>query len=141
MKNFIVGPRPLSTDAAALLLRLLLGGLFIWHGWMKIDMYNTYLPMMQDVIGIGAKLSYNLVIFAEFFCGILVTLGFLTRLSVIPILFSMCVAYFKAHAADPFDKKELVFLFIGLSVIVFIMGSGKYSVDNILFRNKKLNSL
>ncbi|MBC7872399.1 MAG: DoxX family protein [Ferruginibacter sp.] len=136
MKNVIVGLRPLNSDIAALLLRLLFGGLFIWHGWIKIDMYSTYQPMMQDIIGIGAKLSYNLVIFAEFFCGILVTIGFLTRLTVIPILFTMCIAYFIAHAKDAFMMKELVFVFIGLAIIVFIMGSGKYSVDNLLFKSK-----
>ncbi len=136
MKNTLIGVRPLNTDVASLLLRFLLGGLFIWHGWIKIDMYNTYQPMMKDIIGIGAKLSYNLIIFAEFFCGILVTIGFLTRLSVIPILFTMCIAYFIAHAKDAFMMKELVFVFMGLSIIVFIMGSGKYSVDNLLFKNK-----
>lgn len=137
MKNAIFSIKPLNTDIAALFLRLLFGGLFIWHGWMKIDMYDTYQPMMKDIIGIGAKLSYNLVIFAEFFCGILVTLGFLTRLTVIPILFTMCVAYFIAHRDDAFLMKELPFVFLGLSVIIFILGSGKYSIDNLLFKNKR----
>ncbi len=136
MKSFFLGERPLNTDLAILLLRLLFGGLFIWHGWMKIDMYSTYQPMMQDIIGIGAKLSYDLVIFAEFGCGILVTLGFLTRLSVIPIGFTMGVAYFIAHAKDAFMMKELVFVFLGLSLIIFILGSGKYSLDHLLFKNK-----
>ncbi len=136
MKNKIFSLRPLDSDVAALLLRLLFGGLFIWHGWVKIDMYNTYQPMMKDIIGIGSKLSYNLVIFAEFFCAILVTLGFLTRLAVIPIGFTMGVAYFIAHAKDSFQIKELAFLFLGLSIIIFILGSGKYSIDNLLFKNK-----
>ena len=136
MKNKIFSLRPLDSDVAALLLRLLFGGLFIWHGWVKIDMYNTYQPMMKDIIGIGSKLSYNLVIFAEFFCAILVTLGFLTRLAVIPIGFTMGVAYFIAHAKDSFQIKELAFLFLGLSIIIFILGNGKYSIDNLLFKNK-----
>lgn len=136
MKNKIFSLRPLDSDIAALLLRLLFGGLFIWHGWAKIDMYNTYQPMMKDIIGIGSKLSYNLVIFAEFFCAILVTLGFLTRLSVIPIGFTMGVAYFIAHAKDSFQIKELAFLFLGLSIIIFILGSGKYSLDNLFSKNK-----
>jgi putative oxidoreductase len=136
MKNVIIGTRPLNTDIAALFLRLLFGGLFIWHGWTKIDMYTTYQPMMKDIIGLGAKLSYDLVIFAEFGCGILVTLGFLTRLTVIPIWFTMCIAYFIAHGKDAFQMKELVFVFLGLSIIIFIMGSGKYSLDHLLFKNK-----
>lgn len=137
MKSFILGQRPLNTDLAILLLRLLVGGLFIWHGWMKIDMYSTYQPMMQDIIGIGPKLSYDLVIFAEFGCGILVALGFLTRLTVLPIAFAMGVAYFIAHAKDTFMVKELVFVFLALALIIFILGSGKYSIDYLLSTTKK----
>jgi putative oxidoreductase len=136
MKSFFLGERPLNTDLGILLLRLLFGGLFIWHGWTKIDMYSTYQPMTQDLIGIGAKLTYDLVIFAEFGCGILVTLGFLTRLSVIPIAITMGVAYFIAHEKDAFMMKELPFLFLGLSIVVFVLGSGRYSLDHLLFNNK-----
>ncbi|MEO7984700.1 MAG: DoxX family protein, partial [Bacteroidota bacterium] len=72
----------------------------------------------------------------EFGCGLLVTIGFLTRLSVIPIIFNMCIAYFIAHTNDPFEKKEIVFMFIGMGIIVFVLGSGKYSLDNLLFKHK-----
>jgi putative oxidoreductase len=136
MKSFFLGERPLNTDLAILLLRLLFGGLFIWHGWTKIDMYATYLPMTQDIIGIGAKLTYDLAMIAEFGCGILVTLGFLTRLTVIPIGITMAVAYFVAHKNDAFMMKELPFVFLGLAIIIFILGSGKYSLDHLLFNNK-----
>lgn len=136
MKNFFVSLRPLNHDVAALLLRLLFGGLFIWHGYQKIEAYDQYVGMFPDLIGVGGRLSYQLVIFAEFGCGILVTLGLLTRLTVLPIMFCMCIAYFMAHKADAFDKKELVFVFLWMSVIVFILGSGKYSLDSVLFKNK-----
>lgn len=134
MKNKILSARSLNTDVAALLLRLIFGGLFIYHGYDKIDHYHTYLSMSKDIIGIGTKLSFNLVIFAEFFCGIFVTIGFLTRLTVIPVFISMSVAFFIAHSKDPFQIKELAFLFLLLSILVFISGSGKYSADKLLFR-------
>lgn len=128
----LLGYQPLSSDLAALLLRLIFGGLFIRYGYMKIAAYNDILPMFQDIIGIGAKLSFNLVIFAEFFCGILVTIGLFTRLSVIPIFITMVVAYFIAHGKDPFDVKALAFVFMLLSLVVFVLGSGRYSVDGML---------
>ena len=65
MKNKILSPRSLNTDVAALLLRLIFGGLFIYHGYDKIDHYHMYLSMSKDIIGIGTKLSFNLVIFAD----------------------------------------------------------------------------
>ena len=126
--------QPLNSDLAAFLLRLILGGLFIYHGYGKIENYDQILPMFGDIIGIGSKLSFNLVIFAEFFCGILVTIGLFTRLTVIPILITMFVAFFVAHQKDAFQVKELPFVFMLLTLVVFIMGSGRYSVDRLFFR-------
>ena len=128
--------RSLNTDVASLILRVVFGGLFIRHGYMKLAAYNDILPMFQDIIGIGAKFSFNLVIFAELVCGFLVLIGFLTRFTVIPILVTMGVAYFVAHKNDPFDMKNLPFLYFLLCFVVFILGSGKFSVDRLLFRNK-----
>ena len=136
MRNWIVTPGSLNTDIAALLLRLLFGGLFVYYGYNKLMAYDAILPHFGDIIGIGSKLSFNLVIFAEFFCGLFVLLGLVTRLSVVPIFITMVVAYFIAHSIDPFDKKALAFVFMGLSIVVFILGSGKYSVDRLIFRSR-----
>jgi putative oxidoreductase len=137
MQNKIISIHPLSTDLAILLLRLIFGGLFVRYGYMKIASYDQILPMFGDIIGIGAKLSFHLVIFAEFFCGLFVLLGLFTRLSVVPIFITMIVAYFVAHAKDPFDTKAVAFIFMVSSVVVFILGSGNYSVDNLIFRRGK----
>jgi putative oxidoreductase len=134
MKSRILSYHSLNTDVASLLLRLIFGGLFVRYGYLKILSFNDYYSNFPDLIGIGGKLSFILVIFAEFFCGLLVTLGFLTRLSVIPIFITMFVAYFIAHAKDPFDTKAIAFVFLLLSVVVFVLGSGKYSVDRLLFK-------
>jgi putative oxidoreductase len=128
---------PWNTDLASLLLRLVFGGVFLfYHGYGKINAYNDILPQFTDIIGIGAKLSFNLVIFAEFFCAFLVVIGFLTRLAVIPIFVTMAVAYFVAHAGADFQVRELSFLFMFLSIITAILGSGKYSVDRLVFKNR-----
>jgi len=140
MANKILSQRPLNTDVAALLLRLIFGGLFVYHGYQKVIHYNEYLNYFTDIIGIGKKLSYNLLIFAELVCGFFVTIGFLTRITVIPIFIAMSVAVLIAHAKDTFQIKELPFLFLLLSIVVFVLGSGKYSVDNLLFKNRHAKS-
>ena len=127
----------LNTDVATLLLRLIFGGFFIRYGYTKLMAYEQILPMFGDVIGIGTRLSFNLVIFAELVCGILVAIGLVTRLSVIPIFITMVVAYFVAHTKDTFDTKALAFVFMLLAVVVFISGSGQFSVDKLLFGKKK----
>ena len=126
-----------NPDLTALLLRLIFGGLFIYHGYMKIDHYHEYLAMSKPIIGLSGKLAYNLVMGAEFGCGILLVLGFLTRLSVLPIMFVMIIAYFVAHKGQIFQMKELAFVFLVLSFLVLIVGSGKYSLDHLLFNKKR----
>ena len=137
MRSSILRPQSLSTDLAALFLRLIVGCLFIRVGYMKLTAYDEMLTMFGDPIGIGTKLSVILVIFAEFFCGIFVTLGFLTRLSIIPIFITMVVAYFVAHAKDAFDMKALPFVYMLLCTVIFILGSGRYSVDGLMFRDNR----
>lgn len=132
MKSRFLNYKSLNIDIAALLLRLIYGGLFVYHGFTKFITYDQILPMFTDIIGIGAKNSFNLVIFAELICGFLVAIGFLTRLAVIPIFITMIVAYFIAHAAHPFQQKELAFAYLTLSIVVFVLGSGKYSIDKLL---------
>lgn len=130
----LTSPLSLNTDMASLALRLLFGGMFIYHGWPKLAGYNQMVEMFGDPIGIGSELSVILVIFAEFFCGIFILLGFLTRFAVIPVFITMLVAYFVAHAKDEFTVKMLPFVYLFLCVVLFILGSGRYSADAELFR-------
>jgi len=126
----------INTDLASFLLRLVFGGLMIYHGYSKLSAYEQMVPMFPDLIGIGSKLSLILAIFAEFICGIFIVFGFITRLSVIPIFITMIVAYFLAHGQDAFQVKELAFSFLLLSLVVFTLGSGKYSIDSVLFKER-----
>ncbi len=134
MKNQMLNSTPLNADLGIFILRLTFGGLFIYHGYIKLSGYNEILPYFGDIIGIGSETSLILVVFAEFICGILVTIGLFTRLSVIPIFITMAVAFFIAHANDAFNKKELVLVFLLLSLAIFMFGSGKYSADRLLFK-------
>jgi putative oxidoreductase len=85
--------------------------MFTYYGWGKIAAYNEILPQFGDIIGIGAKLSFNLVTFGEFVCGILIALGLVTRLAVIPSFITMVVAYFIAHGNDAFADKIPAFTY------------------------------
>ncbi len=137
MKNKIISTHPLNTDVAALLLRLIFGGLFFYHGYDSLVHYKLYLSYSKDIIGLPASVAFNLVVFTQFFCGLFITIGFLTRIMVLPIAFAMSVAVLVAHAKDTFQVKELALLYLLLSTVVFVLGSGKYSVDHLLFRKKQ----
>jgi putative oxidoreductase len=89
-----------------------------------------------DPLGIGAALSLVLVVFAEFFCSILIGIGLGTRLATIPLMITMAVAAFISHAPDPFRRKEMALLYLLIYILLLIVGSGKYSVDQIISKNK-----
>lgn len=132
MKKLFV--QPISTDLGILMLRLIVGGLFTWHGYDALLHYKLYLSMSKSTIGLGTNLEFNLVVFSQFLCGIFVAFGFLTRLSIIPIFITMAVAFFIAHKGQPFVQKELPFAYLLLCIPVFVSGSGRYSIDKLLFK-------
>lgn len=133
MKKPVFNHHPINSDVAALLLRVIFGGLIANHGYAKFSNYSQMTTMFPDLIGIGTETSLILVIFAELVCGVLIVLGLVTRLAVVLVFIAMVVAFFIAHGKDPFQMKELAFLFMTLSFVLFILGSGRYSVDKLLF--------
>ncbi len=120
-------------DLALLLLRLCSGGFMFTHGWSKITNYAIYATQFGDPIGLGPQMSLNLAIFAEAGCAALLVLGLFSRLALIPLMVTMSVAAFIAHGADPFSKKDLALMYLIMYSALFLMGPGKYSMQQ-MFR-------
>ena len=100
----ILSTDPFNKDASALLLRLIFGGLFLYFGIFKLQLFDQLYHNFSDPIGIGPKLSFILVLFAEVLCAFFIVIGFLTRLSVIPIFIVMVVVFFIVDAKKPFQE-------------------------------------
>ena len=130
MKSKIFNSRALSADLGLLILRIFAGGAMATHGWAKFQKVLGGNLEFGDPIGIGAEASLYLAIFAELVCAILVIIGLATRFAVVPLVITMIVAMFLVHAADPFNIKELAFLYLGIFVSLFFTGPGKLSVDD-----------
>jgi len=118
-------------DWALLILRLTAGGLMaINHGWGKLlKLFGDDPIKFADVFGMGAAASLTLAVLAEFLASIFIIFGLLTRLSTIPAMFTMAVAAFMIHGADPFAKKELALIYLLMYLVIFLMGPGKISLD------------
>jgi putative oxidoreductase len=130
--------KPLSNfnDLGLLLLRITFGGLMLLnHGLGKMDKLLAGGDIkFADPIGLGMEISLQLTIFAEVICAGLLVLGLFTRLTLIPLIFTMLVAVFVMHWTDSFGDKEGALLYLIPYIILFVKGSGKYSIDNYLFK-------
>ena len=133
MRNKLFSPTPWSTNAndiASLLLRLSLGLLMLSHGIPKMMKLLNGNMEFGDPLGIGSPASLFLAVFAEVICSILIIIGFSTRLALIPLITTMVVAAFIVHINDPLGTKELALIYLFGYFVLFLLGSGKYSVDS-----------
>ncbi|MAL17972.1 MAG: DoxX family protein [Balneola sp.] len=119
----------ISTDYSILLLRIGAGLMIFTHGLPKLLKVINGNFAFGDPIGLGPEVSLILAAFAEGICGLFIVLGLWTRLSAAILSINMAVAYFFAHAGDPFSAKEKSMLFLLLFVVILFTGGGKYSVD------------
>ena len=119
-------------NTAMLFLRIVAGGLMLAHGYDKMVHFNETAAQMMNFMGIGSKASTALVIFAEFFCSMLLILGLFTRLACIPLIICMSVALFMAHNGDFLGKGQVAALFLICYVVLLLVGAGKVSVDSMI---------
>ena len=102
------------------------------HGLAKLTSFSELSATFPDPIGLGSTLSLILIIGAEVGCSLFVIVGAFTRLATIPLVFSMLVVIFVVHANDPFQMKELPFLYLGIYILLFFTGAGRISLDSII---------
>ena len=126
-----------ATDWASLILRLSLGLLMLNHGYPKLmKFFSGEEIKFGDPIFLGVTASLTLAVFAEFFCSILIAIGLWTRLALIPLMITMLVAVSIVHFNDPMNKKELGLLYLLPYIALFLLGSGRFSVDAFWGKNK-----
>jgi putative oxidoreductase len=122
------------SDAGILVLRVVAGSFMAFgHGLGKFQKFFSGEEIkFLDFLGIGMTASMFLAMSAEFFMALLIIFGISTRLAAIPLIITMFVAAFVAHAADPFQTKEMSLLYLTIFGTLFITGGGKYSVSALL---------
>ena len=110
---------------AYVLMRLIFGFLMTCHGVQKLF----------GVLG-GSKVTDTLLIVGsviEFAGGILVALGFQTRIAAFVVSGEMAVAYFMAHASRGFfpivNKGELAVAYCFAFLFIATRGVGSWGID------------
>ncbi len=102
------------------------------HGLGKVppaEGFIGYLTSLGLPFAAGAAWAAAL---SELIGGLFIAIGLGTRLSSAALGFTMFVAAFVAHNADPFEKKEKAILYLLCSLLIFMVGPGKYSIDGII---------
>ena len=116
-----------------LCLRVFFGVLFFTHGLDKLMNFNQLSETYPSVFGFGSYMTLMVSIFCEFCCSLFLISGFLLRITVIPMIISMAVAFFDIHDAM-FPEGELSLIYFIMFLILFFTGSGRYSVDYLIDR-------
>ena len=114
-----------------LVLRVVLGLVMAVHGWQKIHggMHHHVETVMH--LGMPGWMAY-LSIAAEFLGGILLIVGFATRLAALTVLVDMLVAMFKVHIHNGLTGPggyQTVLILAAMSFALIFFGAGALSVD------------
>jgi putative oxidoreductase len=141
-----------DNDIATAIVRLVLGVVFFAHGAQKLlGWFGGYgftgtMGFFTGVLHIPAIFAF-LAIIAEFFGGLGLIFGFLTRVAAFGILSNMVVAIAMVHSQFGFfmnwtgaqrgEGYEYHLLILATTVLLIIRGAGAASVDRLLSSRAK----
>jgi len=148
MKSSLLN-KALSSEAgvAALILRAPIGLILAAHGAQKLFAWFGGYGLEgtgQWMASIGMTPGYLMALLAgsaEFFGGLAILLGLLTRPAAVVAAFTMVVAIFSVHINNGLfmanNGYEYALTLLVVLVAIAVQGGGSYSLDNLL--SKKLN--
>jgi putative oxidoreductase len=121
-------------DPVYCITRLIVGLLFASHGGQKI------LGFPPGGHGMPPGAMGALGAWIELVCGLLIAVGFLTRVAALFASGEMAVAYFMVHAPNHFfpivNKGESAVFYCWFFFFAIFYGSGRWSVDALLGKRK-----
>lgn len=140
--------RPGGANWGTLVPRFLLCLVFVYHGGQKLfGLWGGEGMLDQLTTGIekwgwpAPKVLARAAAATEFFGGLCVGIGLLTRFWGLGLAVVMGVAVFKAHWAGGFGLQnggfEYAFVLGVLALSLAVQGGGAFSMDEMFFKSKK----
>jgi len=122
-------------DLAKLLLRVSLGILILFHGIHKLIHGIAPIKAMVHSAGVAEFFSYG-VYMGELIAPIFIILGLYARVAAGVLMFNMLTAIYLAYGFSMTLSKhgglswETPLLYLVMSILVILLGSGKYAVNS-----------
>ncbi|MDD3591469.1 MAG: DoxX family protein [Sulfurovum sp.] len=124
----------MSENIAKLILRVMVGGMMLFHGVQKAVHGIGFIKGMLKSQGIPEMLSYGVYV-GEILAPLFLIIGWRSRVWAAVIALNMVVVLYLAHAGD-FLKLgahgawaiELQMFYLLSAVAIIFLGSGKYAV-------------
>ncbi len=123
------------------ILRVVVGAIFVAHGAQKLFVFG-----FDGVAGAFGQMGIPManilgpfVAFVEFFGGLALISGLLTRLASFGLLSTMVVAILQVHLPNGFFAPkgvEFPLSLVASTLMLVITGAGKYSIDALIGRSK-----
>ena len=134
--KLLFSTNPYLINMSLLMFRVIISIALMTHGYGKLLRLIDGNIWGRTHFIFNEEISMALVVFGEFFAPLFVVIGLGTRIFAIPIIYTFCVIVFDVHWEDSFGKMEKGLMFLVSYVLIFLVGPGKISVDNLI--NKKL---
>ncbi|MEO6549532.1 MAG: DoxX family protein [Ferruginibacter sp.] len=132
-----VFPCAVNFNISMLVFRIIISlELMVVHGLKKVGVGVASAEHVPNPLNLPDALNQAFATSANLFFPVLVILGFLTRLSVLPILAVTLTGYFILHWNDALLVKDTPFMYSAVYLLILVLGPGKYSLD--YFINKKM---
>ena len=120
-------------DTGLLILRLVVAGIFLNHGILKMGLWAA----APDTMSPGMLFIMKLLSIAEPLAALGLILGFLTQAAALGIIAIMVSAiYSKLTNGSPLLKNELEILLLAASIMLLFEGPGCHSLDCVWGKKK-----
>ena len=133
-------PNSRNTDLALMLLRIVVGVVFLMHGYQKYFVMG--IPGVEGFFThVGApapQITAYVVATVELVCGALLILGAFTRLVVVPLVIDIATAIALVHIHNGFFVPmgvEFAMTLMTAGIVLALAGGGVASVDRMLRRS------
>lgn len=127
------------TNMARLFLRLFVGVMFMQFGIRHLVGFDELRYTFPTIWGMSHETCLILMILIEIVCSLCIMVGFLTRIAVIPPIFTMIAAEYYIinnllpdtliYGIDSTQPGYLPIMFIGIYLFFLLAGPGKISLD------------